>query len=204
MSAGKHHEIAWRHDWWRRRKAEAAAAEVRREIARVMGAIRWSPLHAAEKRVARRVAGLWLYWRRRGWIDPTLAELAAHCRVARCTVQRVLRKMEALGWIGWDENHVGGRGIRRRMVVQIRAMRDGLVAMIRRPIRGLARWASGGVPVVYQCGIGLLQKGSTTRARLRNNTPSVPPGRLKVVSEEGSGWFSRRLADWRSGAGCPA
>lgn len=181
--AAKRREVAIRWSWWERRKREEAAARARRETARIMAAIRRAPLTRAEEAVTRRLVGLWLHWRKRGWIEPTTAEIAAHVGRDRRTVQRIVAKLEAAGWIAPAGNERGGRGVRKRLVVHLRKLRD----EVRRGIPVAVRLAVVG----YRFGaVTGYQKGRhIARAAIYNKPHRQTPNQVVGVC----GWFRARI-----------
>lgn len=166
---GKHHEIAVRHEWMARQHREGVRIAMRRDFGRMKGLLAKAPFYGIERRVVGRLSRLWIRNRKRGFITPTVAELARSCRCSDRAVQLVLRKMQALGWLTVDDGHRGGRGVRRMMRVELAALRDGLLRMLGAQVRGLMRWA-GGVRalgrVVARYRDASSEKGEATRARL--------------------------------------
>lgn len=139
----KRREIAWRHERIRQDKAAAAEEQRRREAARLMGLVRKAPLTTKEAAVLKRLVGLWLHWRRRGYIHPTRKELATRAGCTPNGVGYVLDRLQALGWIEREPDFKGGRGVRKKMIVRLMDIREGLARLISREryakMRGVRR-----------------------------------------------------------------
>lgn len=139
------------------RRREHAATAARRQLARIGAAIRKSPMTRHERAIVKRLVGLWSYWGKRGWIDPTVAELAAHAGCGERTATRVLQRLANAGFIAADPAHKGGHGVRRRLRVNIKRMREALRGMIararymrlrQRPVlAGLTFWLGAVLPM---------------------------------------------------------
>lgn len=193
--AGKRHEIAIRYGWWERRKRAAAAHMVRRETARTLGAIRKAPMTRAEKAIACRLVGLWMRWRTRGWIDPTLAEIAAHVGCDRRTVQRVWQRLEAAGWWRTVSHAKGGRGVRRRIALDVQRIRECAVrgiGYVRQATNAVSRYRMAMARRWYTSAVTGYQKGRHYRARSQVITPtphlpSVRHGALGVLTARTAG-----------------